>query len=306
MSDSTVDSLLFSVIIPVYNNPEDLAKCMECLAAQTLSQDEFEVIVIDNGSSNPPESLVSKYAFARFTTEPKPGSYAARNTGVGIARGKFYAFTDSDCLPASTWLEAGRDALLRPEKIDVVAGHIRVDAQDPSNPKLAELYDIATRFDQQARIAFDKGVVTANMMTRRDVFNVVGPFDDTLMSGADGVWSLRAAELGFNVQYVGEAAVVHPGRDSVSQILLQTRRFAHGRFDLMSRKKNRSPLHWIRLILKKALPSMNKSLVMRKRLQQRGYGMWSWIKVLGVVQLVHYSSTLNQVKKLFHGRSERR
>lgn len=99
-----------TVIIPVYNNAEMLALCLEAIRAQTFPAERFEVIVVDNASTDNCRSVVDAHGFI-YLLETKPGSYAARNAGIRLAKGEILAFTDSDCRPASGWLELGTERL---------------------------------------------------------------------------------------------------------------------------------------------------------------------------------------------------
>jgi glycosyltransferase involved in cell wall biosynthesis len=67
---------------------------------QSYPKSLYEIIFVDNGSVENIEVLVSQFPQTSFTNEPKPGSYAARNKRISIARGEIIAFTDSDCVPA--------------------------------------------------------------------------------------------------------------------------------------------------------------------------------------------------------------
>src|SRR5690606_36834631 len=79
--------------------------CLEALARQGLSRSSFEVLVVDNGSATPPHETVARYPFCRLLSEPRPGSYNARNAGCLAAGGVFLAFTVADCRPQPDWLE---------------------------------------------------------------------------------------------------------------------------------------------------------------------------------------------------------
>jgi glycosyltransferase involved in cell wall biosynthesis len=68
-----------------------------------------------NGSEESIEPIVAQCKQARTGFEARPGSYAARNTGIELARGDILAFTDADCLPAADWIEHGLAALQRVE-----------------------------------------------------------------------------------------------------------------------------------------------------------------------------------------------
>jgi glycosyltransferase involved in cell wall biosynthesis len=94
-----------SVIVPVWNGEARIGQCIEALKNQTLRADLFEIIVIDNGSTDSTVSVVARHSDVILLQEPQPGSYAARNAGLTRARGEYVAFTDSDCTPQKDWLE---------------------------------------------------------------------------------------------------------------------------------------------------------------------------------------------------------
>lgn len=299
-----MSGLRATVIIPVYNQPEFLAKCLAALAQQTLSRDKFEVLVVDNGSDHSPAEVVSQHTFARLLEEAKPGSFAARNTALQVARGEIIAFTDADCVPDPEWLE-NAIAALDSGDIDVVAGRIDVAIEDPARPTTIELFDAAIRFDQRARVAATNGVVTANLVTRRDIIDAVGPFDDSLMSGADAVWSSHAAKHNYRVRYVDNAIVVHPARASLDEVLTQARRRAGG--DYQIKLKTPRSLAWrLAFLAKRLLPRMHGLGVTRRRLAKRGYGFAAWLRVLTMMQVVHYTSSWEVMRIMAGKEAERR
>lgn len=298
--------MFVSVIIPVYNHSDFLKLCLDALSKQTLPRDQFEVIVIDNGSDDPPEQLVASYDFTRYSTESKPGSFAARNHGLTLAKGDYIAFTDSDCLPAPDWLEKATAELASSDRTDVVAGRIDVVAYDPKSPKSVELFDIAIRLNQESRVAKSNGVVTANMVTRGELFEQVGDFDDSLMSGADAEWSQRAAAQGYSVRYLDDAVVSHPTRTTLKEVLTQTRRRAGGRFDMRANTKGRGLASKVADAATKILPRWKGLGQARQRLSKRGYGFIAWLRVVGVMQIVHYAALIEIVRRMCGNEAERR
>src|ERR1700730_1412047 len=96
-----------SIIIPVFNQTNELLRCLRALEAQTYRTGCFEVVIVDNGSDPPIDQLTEPFPFVRCIREPKPGSYAARNRGIEASRAELLGFTDADCVPADTWLERG-------------------------------------------------------------------------------------------------------------------------------------------------------------------------------------------------------
>ena len=98
----------FSIIIPTYARPKQLAVCLESLVRLDYPRARFEVIVVDDGSDKPPETVVAQFhdrLNVTLLTQPHAGPATARNTGATQAKGEILAFTDDDCTPASNWLQ---------------------------------------------------------------------------------------------------------------------------------------------------------------------------------------------------------
>jgi glycosyltransferase involved in cell wall biosynthesis len=104
-------SPLFSVIVPVYNRAEVLGEAIESVLAQ--SEQDFEIIVVDDGSRDDPKRVVEKFddPRIRFRSQQNRGGGAARNAGIDLARGRYVAFLDSDDHYLPTHLEAMRRLL---------------------------------------------------------------------------------------------------------------------------------------------------------------------------------------------------
>jgi glycosyltransferase involved in cell wall biosynthesis len=99
----------FSVIVPTYNRPAQLASCLGSLAGLDYPRDRFEVIVVDDGSPVPlrgPSGGFEAPLDLTLLRQPNAGPATARNTAAARAKGKYLAFTDDDCQPADDWLQA--------------------------------------------------------------------------------------------------------------------------------------------------------------------------------------------------------
>ncbi|WP_319419443.1 glycosyltransferase [Pleurocapsa sp. FMAR1] len=97
----------FSIIIPTYNRPERLASCLQAIALLDYPRDRFEVIVVDDGSKTPLDSIVAPLQNKiniKLLRQENAGPAAARNKGAEVATGEFLAFTDDDCQPTPDWL----------------------------------------------------------------------------------------------------------------------------------------------------------------------------------------------------------
>jgi GT2 family glycosyltransferase len=211
------------VIIPVYRDWDRLAQCLEALAAQSLAAGRFEIIVVNNEPE--PHEVRQMPDNARLIHEPRPGSYAARNAGVAAASGAFLAFTDSDCVPDSGWLEAGLEAMERHPGARVT-GPIDV-FRDAGASYYAFVHDRHLEFQQRQYVAAG-ACATANLLVSRDVFDRVGAFRESF-SGEDFAWNLRAQEAGIPIIFVEGVRVGHPARRDLRAIFNKRRRKAGSR-----------------------------------------------------------------------------
>src|SRR4030043_1295029 len=93
-----------SIVIPTFNSAQVLKACLESLANQTVSGEAYEVIVVDDGSTDETKDIVAKYP-VRYIYQQNRGPAAARNNGVNHAQGEIVLFTDADCDSEPNWIE---------------------------------------------------------------------------------------------------------------------------------------------------------------------------------------------------------
>jgi len=95
---------MISVIIPTFNEEENIAQCLVSLSHQSVPRTEYEIIVVDGGSKDASCEIARKYADSVFIqTSKKVGG--ARNDGIMVAKGDIVATTDADCIPPPNWIE---------------------------------------------------------------------------------------------------------------------------------------------------------------------------------------------------------
>ncbi|AVV35235.1 glycosyltransferase family 2 protein [Halomonas sp. SF2003] len=217
--------MLISVIIPTYSDWERLQKCLLALEAQVLEQRYYEIIVVNNNSNESTPIWLSVPDNCKILIERKPGSYAARNTGVKAARGCYLAFTDSDCIPSESWLSHG--ICLLDEGHSRIAGRIELFYKKSKPSTSAEIYEKAFAFRQDVNVK--NGVaLTANLFIEKNFFNKVGFFDEKLLSGGDIEWNTRANKVYKEIIFSQAAYVLHPARYSLSDLKVKRYRVING------------------------------------------------------------------------------
>ena len=99
-----------SVVIPVYNDPSGLQDTLESLVAQNFPKDQYEIIVVDNGSTDKTLDVAKMHAdkypqLVKYVIEDNiQSSYAARNKGIIVAKGELISFIDADMTVREEWL----------------------------------------------------------------------------------------------------------------------------------------------------------------------------------------------------------
>lgn len=214
-----------SVVIPVLDDRDRLAACLDSLGPQAVECDA-EIIVVDNGSRDDPGEVVAGHSAARLVHEPARGSYTARNTGLAVASGQVVAFTDADCIPADDWLPRGIAAV--GSGVDRVAGRIELMLHRPGRPTGLEQWELLNSFRQDRYVAESGWAATANLFVRRDVLDAVGPFEARLRSGGDKEWGQRASAAGFTLTYDEDLVVQHPTRRTLAELRRKYQRIAEG------------------------------------------------------------------------------
>ena len=210
-----------SVVVPVRDGASALPALLAALHAQTLSREDFEVVVVDNGSRDS-SAAIARAAGAVVVSVPWANRARARNPGVAVARGQHLAFTDADCLPRPGWLEALGGCL---HDAPLVAGPV-VLATSP-HPGRIERFESLWRFDQERNVGEHGWAASANLGMRRAAFEAIGGFDAAYRQiGEDVDLCLRAARAGFELSYCRLAVVEHAAERRLRPVL--ARGFRHG------------------------------------------------------------------------------
>jgi glycosyltransferase involved in cell wall biosynthesis len=231
---------LVSIVIPHYNDLENLDVCLDLLLEQSFERGKFEIVVADNRSPVGLDAVREVVGWrGRVVPAEIQGAGLARNSGVAASRGTILAFIDSDCRPNPSWLAEGIAAL---DRYDVAGGAILVSVADPVNMTPTEAFEVVFAFRNDAYVRSKHFTVTASMFTRRATFDAVGAFRTEVSEDIE--WCERAQAKGFSLGYAERSVVLHPARREWSDLKSKWRRLTRETY-LLSREHGISRLLWL-------------------------------------------------------------
>lgn len=248
----------FSIVVPVYNRPGELAELMASIVAQPYR--DLEVVVVEDGSVIKSEQVLTAFQGdipTQYHFIPNGGPGPARNFGVGHARGTFIIFLDSDCLLPLDYFAAIEKFLvnLKPGEVNPVVAWGGPDAGHESFTPLqqAMAYTMSSvlttggiRGGRNASRNFQPR--SFNMGMHRKVFEATGGFRFD-RSAEDIELSIRMKEMGFTVALVPDAFVWHKRRTTLGQFFRQVRSFGSGRAAVTRAHPGTGRLaHWLPLV----------------------------------------------------------
>lgn len=200
-----------SIIIPHLNTPDLLARCLASVTKQALDRGDFEVIVVDNGSTTPIDAVRGQFPAVIFLAEPRPGPGLARNCGIAAARAPTLVFIDADCSAEPGWLQAAVSAVETDPARAIVGGEIKIETNDAVCFTPVEAYERVFGFRQKMYIEKRHFSVTANLAMAAPVAQAVGPFGGIDVA-EDVLWGQRAHDAGYATRFNPAMRVWHPAR----------------------------------------------------------------------------------------------
>ncbi|WP_136650453.1 glycosyltransferase [Paracoccus aeridis] len=285
-------SPLISVIIPVWNSERRIAMALEAIARQTAPRDLFEVIVVDNGSTDGTADAARRFGFAQVLSEPIPSSYRARNRGLAAARGEYVLFTDGDCVPDPDWIAQALAETREKPDLGVVAGEVTLFRENGAGA-IASSYEKTHTFNQKGNVEIGGFCITANWLCRRDDLRAIGGFDADLLSAGDSECSRRMVAAGHRLSYSPRMIVRHPTRASIGELIRKRRRVTGGRWHADGLRQ-RGVVPTLKLFTREAVNQARATM-------RSDSGMPTKVAVLGVIGLL-LLSTHAEVLRLSAGR----
>ncbi|QFU82333.1 glycosyltransferase [Natronorubrum aibiense] len=245
------DGCFISVICPVYNDPEGIRETLTSVVDVDYPQDRFEVLVVDNGSTDQTPIVIQSFAdsypeiVSHIIEDEIQSSYAARNKGIKHATGEVIAFIDADMTVKQSWLKSIED-VLDSTTADYIGCKTRIYTPE-SGPTIWSKYDLALGLPVEKYIEKDGFAPTCSLIVRQQVFDEVGNFDHRLVSGGDKEFGHRVRDAGFQMAYTDEIVLEHPARVSSTSWLKKAQRIGKGSMQLRRYHSDRyetpHPLH---------------------------------------------------------------
>jgi glycosyltransferase involved in cell wall biosynthesis len=227
--------MFFSIIIPLYNRPQEIKELLETLTQQTYK--DFEVLVIEDGSVNDAAEVIKDFEGKlnlRYFVKANEGQGFTRNYAFERAKGDYFVIFDSDCLIPANYLQIVNDSLAA-NWLDAYGGPD--DAHSSFTPtQKAISYSMTSPFTTGGIRGNKKGIGqfhprSFNMGISRQVWEKAGGFIITRL-GEDIEYSIRIHSLGFKIGLIPDAKVYHKRRTNFLQFYKQLHFFGRARINV--------------------------------------------------------------------------
>ncbi|MCP4357234.1 MAG: glycosyltransferase [Chloroflexi bacterium] len=227
---------MISVIIPAYNAARTIDVCLAALQNQTLAAAEYEVIVVDDGSTDDTAARAQKTNVTLLRQPHNKGAAAARNLGLTAATGDIICFTDADCVPRPDWLAeltrplqdpsiSGGKGIYETNQQQLVARFVQIEYEDK--------YDL---MHGQETIDF---VDTYSAVYRHSALDAVGGFDERIFYVEDQELSFRLVAQGYKMVFCPTAVVSHTHSDTIRKYARKKYMIGYHKAQFIRRYPNR-------------------------------------------------------------------
>ncbi len=217
-----------SVIVPFCDSERHLAACIESLLDQEEVGGPYEIILVDNRSTDGSAAIAARFGGLTVLEESTPGAYAARNTGIAAARAPVLAFTDADCVVAGDWLHSILAGMQDPA-IAVLVGSCQYPAGASLALRVLGAWENAkTEYVIDRCAAAHRFAYANNMGVRASVFEELGRFRQWRRAAdSELVHRLAARRPDLRLAYRRSMRVIHMefrrARDRARRLSLYTR-----------------------------------------------------------------------------------
>lgn len=185
---------LISVIVPAYNEEKNIAACLAALEQQDFARDQYEIVLVNNKSTDRTKAVAQTFSRVRVVDEPKQGYVHALIRGANEAQGSILAFTDADTVVPKDWLSKYWRAY-QDQSVVFAGGPASMRPVLWCTPFLEQLFYWGGQLTKMAN--------GYNMSIRRETYRACGGFDPKINFNADAYIRLRAKKYG-TMAFVGD------------------------------------------------------------------------------------------------------
>lgn len=226
-----------SVIIISYNMRDFIGKCLDSLMRQTFPKDKFEILVVDNGSTDGTRELVEEYP-VRVVVEKKKGYGRARNKGVMEAKGEIVVFIDADCVAPKHWLQTMLQNYRSTDSPVAVGGPI-INPYPKNKVARTIYYSYAGDVSMQAAgkksfflIEKLNKLPGCNSSFKKDALLKIGSFPEEISCAEDISVTLKFLSAKKKIRFDSNAKVVHFFTRNLRKLGKTEERSGMGHYDL--------------------------------------------------------------------------
>lgn len=285
-----MSSPIISIIIPVFNDLSAIQETLSQLNKQSIDSALFEIVVVDNGSTDGSVEWLAQQPDITFIKEHQNlGSpYSCRNRGIEASTGDYIALLDSTCVPSEDWVASGLEYFNGHSHCDLFGGQVLFNFE--GEVTAGKVYDSVTNVQMESAIKHRRSAKTANLWVRRSVFGKVGMFEEKVRSGEDMRWTGYCSEQGLQLNYCETCTVFKYAR-TTSELLTKQVRVGKGQVRLWQEQGCLKPM--MKQALKKVFPArrenVRKLAAKSKQVDCKGflYFRFYWVAYLsGMATLV--------------------
>jgi glycosyltransferase involved in cell wall biosynthesis len=207
------EEITFSIVVPTYNRPRQLATMLESITQLDYARDDMEVIVVDDGSEIKPDQVIESFRERLdvvLLSAPHGGPARARQLGIDVARGKYLVFTDDDCTPAPDWLKKLSAAYAEAPRCAVGGQVINALTNNRCSEASQMLVTYMNQYYERSpdRLRF---FTTNNIAFPREPFQAMGGLEIgwSLSGGEDRDLCDRWRRHGHALRYLPEMVIYH-------------------------------------------------------------------------------------------------
>ena len=203
------NDIIISVVVPFLNEEDYIEKCIESLLNQTFSKENYEVIFVDNGSTDHSSSIVRRYPQIKLLHEPIKNLHLARNRGIATAQGQILAWTDADCEVSKNWL-AEILFELNVSEMKIILGKRLFPANKSLSLKLIEDFENSyTNFVITSGSSSNQYAYSNNMAFKMELFKRYGPLSSQCSADTEFLQKCLNQEKGLKIIYADKIQMTH-------------------------------------------------------------------------------------------------